>query len=196
MRYNICNSNICNSILQIFSNACIDKQESKMLTVIITREKFLEDLQGRTFSDVAHDPEQPFDAVLDFFNDDIKQRRLEESEIHHDRPPLAGVVRELESHPAIDRCLAETNTQRSLRLRQAIGVLVRIIMESRGWQKTGRKGSLGVRANKNQWKFTHNSGGLAFWFIRAERYVLVDGMPFQSVRERCQKLESTMPKQP
>lgn len=127
-----------------------------MPTVIITREKFLEDLQGRTFSDVANDPKQPFDAVLDFFNDANKQRRLEESEIHHDRPPLAGVVRELESHPAIDRSLAETHTQRSLRLRQAVGVLVRIIMEARGWQKTGRKGSLGVRADKSLWKLTHN----------------------------------------
>ena len=81
-------------------------------------------------------------------------------------------------------------------MRQAIGVLVRMIMEARGWQKTGRKGSLGVRADKNLWKFTHNSGGLAFWFIRAERYVRAEGMPFQSVRDRCQKLESTMPKQP
>lgn len=167
-----------------------------MPTVIITREMFLRDPQGRTFSDVVNDLEQPFDAVLDFFNDGNKQRRLEESEIHHDRPPLAGVVRELESHPAIDRSLAETHTQRSLRLRQAVGVLIRMIMEANGWQKTGRKGSLGVRADKNLWKLTHNSGGLAFWFIRAERYVRVEGMPFQSVRERCQKLESTMLKQP
>ena len=196
MSYNICTSNICSSIFCLFYNDGIDKQESKMPTVIITPEKFLEDPQGRTFSDVVNDPKQPFDAVLDFFNDENKQRRLEESEIHHDRPPLAGVVRELESHPAIDRSLAETHTQRSLRLRQAVGVLVRMIMEARGWQKTGRKGSLGVRAEKSLWKFTHNSGGLAFWFIRAERYVRAEGMPFQSVRERCQKLESTMPEQP
>lgn len=165
-----------------------------MPTVTITREKFLKDEQGRTFSDVVNDPEQPFDAVLEFFNDGNKQRRLEESEIHHDRPPLAGVVRELESHPAIERSLAEIHTQRSLRLRQVVGVLVRMIMEARGWQKTGRKGSLGVRADKNLCKFTHNSGGLAFWFIRAERYVRPEGMPFQSVRERCQKFESTIPK--
>ena len=41
-------------------------------------------------------PEQPFDATLELFNDENKQRRMEESEIHHDRPPLAGIVRELE----------------------------------------------------------------------------------------------------
>ena len=155
--------------------------------VTITREKFLEDLQGRTFSDVANDSAQPFDAVLEFFNDDSRQSRMEDSEIHHDRPPLAAVVRELESHPAIDRTLAETHTQRSKRLRQAVGVVVRMIMVARGWQKAGRKGSLGVR---NTSEANHNTGGLAFWFIRAERYVLTEGMPFQSVRERYQKLAS------
>ncbi len=166
-----------------------------MPSVTITREKFLEDLQGRTFSDVLKDPEQPFDAVLEFFNDDNRQRRMEESEIHHDRPPLAGVVRELESHPAIDQSLAETQTQRSKRLRQAVGVVVRIIMESRGWRKAGRKGSLGVRAGRNPSEPPHNTGGLAFWFIRAERYLRAEGMPFQSVRERYQKLESAVSQQ-
>ncbi len=160
-----------------------------MPSVKITREKFLEDLQGRTFSDVVKTPEQPFDAILEFFNDDDKQRRMEESEIHHDRPPLAGVVREFESLPAIDRSLAEADTQKSKRLRQAVGVVVRMIMLARGWQKTGRKGSLGVRNDSNRSETNHNTGGLAFWFIRAERYVRAEGMPFQSVRERIQKLE-------
>jgi len=45
----------------------------------------------------VNDPEQPFDEVLEFFNNEDRQRRMEESEMHHDRPPLAGVVRELES---------------------------------------------------------------------------------------------------
>jgi hypothetical protein len=164
-------------------------------SVIITRDKFLEDLQGRTFSDVVKDTDQPFEAVLEFFNNDSKQRRMVESEIHHDRPPLAGVIRELESHPAIDKILAELETQRSKRLRQAIGVVVRIIMESRGWQKTGRKGSLGVRAGSNPSQPSHNTGGLAFWFIRAERYVLAEGMPYKSVRERCKKLGYSVPRQ-
>jgi hypothetical protein len=122
--------------------------------------------------------DQPFDAVLEFFNDTNRQRRMEESEIHHDRPPLSGVVRELESHPAIDRSLADTHTQRSKRLRQAVGVVVRMIMQARGWRKTGRKGSLGVRTSKNGLAPNHNTGGLAFWFIRAERYEREEGMPF------------------
>jgi hypothetical protein len=157
-------------------------------SVTITRDTFLKDTQGRRFSDVVNDPHQPFDTVLEFFNDPNRQRRMEESEIHHDRPPLSGVVRELESHPAIDRSLADTHTQRSKRLRQAVGVVIRMIMQARGWRKTGRKGSLGVRTTKNGLAPNHNTGGLAFWFIRAERYERAEGMPFQSVRERCQKL--------
>jgi hypothetical protein len=153
-----------------------------MSSVTITKENLIEDLQGRTFSDVANDPEQSFEVILDFFNNEGRQRRMEESEIHHDRPPLAGVVRELETYPQIERALAETNNQKSKRLRQAIGVVVRMIMEARGWQKTGRKGSLGVR----QLEANHNTGGLAFWFIRAERYLRSNGMPYQSVRDRCQ----------
>ncbi len=162
--------------------------KEKIITpsVTITLEKFLEDIQGRRFSDVVNDPEQSFVQVIEFFNSENIQRRMEESEIHHDRPPLAGVVRELESHPAIDRSLSDIRTQRSKRLRQAIGVVVRMIMQSRGWQKTGRKGSLGVRNAKKQPEINHNTGGLAFWFIRAERYELAEGMPYRSVRERCQ----------
>ena len=156
-----------------------------MQIITITRATFLEDNQGRTFSDVVNDPQQPFDTVLDFFNDRSRQRRMEESEIHHNRPPLAGVVRELESHPDIDRSLADIKTQRSKRLRQAIGVVVRMIMQAKGWRKTGRKGSLGVRTTKNELDRTHNTGGLSFWFIRAERYERAEGMPFVSVRERC-----------
>lgn len=137
-----------------------------------------------------NDPQQPFDTVLEFFNDGDCQRRMEESELHHDRAPLAGVVRELESQPAINKFLAGVHASRSKRLRQAIGVLVRMIMQRRGWQKTGRKGSLGVRASRTERTPAHNTGGLAFWFIRAERYELIEGMPYRSVRDRCQELEA------
>jgi hypothetical protein len=67
-----------------------------MPTTLITRHEFLQDRQGRTFADVLKDGEQPFDDVLAFFNDEDRQRRMEESELHHDRAPLSGVVRELE----------------------------------------------------------------------------------------------------
>lgn len=159
----------------------------------VTRDDFLEDRQGKTFVDVANDSDQPFENVLKFFDDPDRQRRMEESELHHDRPPLAGVVRELESQPAIDRFLGGVHVRRNARFRQAIGVLVRMIMERRGWQKTGRKGSLGVRATGVAETPAHNTGGLAFWFIRAERYERAEGMPFQSVRKRCRELAPPAP---
>ncbi|MGQ0636033.1 MAG: hypothetical protein ACT4QC_15590 [Planctomycetaceae bacterium] len=138
---------------------------------------------------MLNDPEQPFDEVLEFFSNENRQRRMEDSEIHHDRPPLAGVVRELEAQPVIDRFLSGMHAQRSKRLRQAVGVVVRIIMEERGWRKTGRKGSLGVRAATIAQQPGHNTGGLAFWFVRAERYQRAEGMPFPSVRERRKKFD-------
>lgn len=161
-----------------------------MARVRVTRKDLLQDRQGKTFADVLNDPGQPFDIVLEFFNDSDRQRRMEESELHHDRAPLAGVVRELESLPDINQFLAGGRARRNARFRQAIGVLVRIIMERRGWRKTGRKGSLGVRALGAARMPAHNTGGLAFWFIRAERYERNDGMPYRSVRERCKELAS------
>lgn len=161
----------------------------KIMTAI-SRTDFLNDPQGKTFSDVVNDSKQPFDSVLEFFGDADRQRRMEEAELHHDRAPLAGVVRELESQPEINRFLGRLETRRNNRFRQAIGVLVRIVMEKRGWQRTGRKGSLGVRAERTSKAAAHNQGGLSLWFVRAERYELSTGMPYQTVRQRSEKLES------
>jgi hypothetical protein len=166
-----------------------------MKCVTITRDAFIQDPQGRTFADVWDDSQYPFDELLELFNDADWQRRMEESETHHDRPALAGVVRELEAHPRIDEFLATAHPRRSKRFRQAVGVLVRMIMEKRGWQKTGRKGSLGVRAKTAKRTATpgayHNTGGLAYWFLRAERYEPAQGRVYQTVKERCAELEST-----
>jgi len=169
-----------------------------MASVNITRQDFLRDRQGKTFADVLNDSEQPFDAVLDFFNDEDRQRRMVESEIHHDRAPLAGVVREFEALPSIDDFLSSKHPHRTKRLRQAVGVVVRMIMDHLGWKKTGKKGSLGVRTNVSPRSAKpgshHNTGGLAYWFLRAERYGRTEGMPFSSVKERLRKLKSPTPK--
>lgn len=169
-----------------------------MPAVTISRQQFLDDRQGRTFTDVLNDSEQPFDQVLAFFNSADRQRRMEESEVHHNRPPLAGVVRELESVADVDKFLATQHPRRTKRLRQAVGVVVRMIMERRGWQKTGKKGSLGVRAARAHHTARpgayHNTGGLAFWFLRAERYELANGMPYRSVRTRSKEYKTTSQK--
>jgi hypothetical protein len=164
------------------------------MNITITGEEFLADRQGRTFADVVNGSEQPFAEALKFFNDPDRQRRMEESELHHDRAPLAGVVRELESVPVINRFLGRIHPRRSQRFRQAIGVLIRIIMEKRGWKKTGKKGSLGVRNKSAAGQPRHNTGGLAFWFLRAERYAHPNHKPFASVRKRCRELASSEPR--
>jgi len=161
-----------------------------MARTAITKKQFLEDAQGRTFVDVVEDVDQPFDVVLAFFSSAARQQRMEESEIHHDRSPLAGFVRELEGEPEVNLFLSQVHANRSRRLRQAIGVVVRIIMERRGWNRTGRKGSLGVRASTAKGSPGHNTGGLAFWFVRGERYELGQGMPYRSVQDRCRELDS------
>jgi hypothetical protein len=173
--------------------------ERNVPRVTITRRDFLQDRQGRTFADVLKDREQPLDAVLEFFNNEARQRRMEESEIHHDRPPLAGVVRELESQTRIDQFLSCQHPRRTKRLRQAVGVVVRMVMERLGWKKTGKKGSLGVRSNVAHGTTApgayHTTGGLAFWFLRGERYGHPERKIYRSVRDRAQKLEAAPPKQ-
>jgi len=161
------------------------------MSYTITREGFLLDTQGAAFRDVANDPAQPFELLLDFFNDPDRQRRMAESEIHHDRAPLAGVVREMESegHLAINRYFEGIHPRHTKRLRRAVDVLVRMVMERLGWQKTGSKSFLGVRA---EWIFgspRHNLRGLSFWFLHGERYELQRGMPFRSVAERGAELQ-------
>lgn len=164
------------------------------MTITVTRDEFLADRQGRSFADVLDQSAQPFEAALSFFNDGDRQRRMEESEIHHDRPALAGVVRELEAVPAINRFLGRIHPRRSQRFRQAIGVLIRMIMQRRGWQKTGKKGSLGVRNATAAGQPRHNTGGLAFWFVRAERYQHRQRKSFTSTRQRCRNLAARQPR--
>ncbi len=149
--------------------------------VSITRQKFLEDRQGRTFADVANDKRFPFDAVIEFFGPADRQRRMLESETHHGRAPLAGVVKELEALPTVHKFLGTKHPRNSQRFRQAIGVIVRMIMEGHDWRKSGKKGSLGVRSTIAPGTPSHNSGGLAFWFIRADGNVSVGGREMKAV---------------
>jgi len=75
----------------------------------ISRAEFLSDRQGKTFADVGSDSGTPCDEVAELFNDDAREQRVEDSEIRHDRAPLAGAVRELESAPAVREFLGGKN---------------------------------------------------------------------------------------
>lgn len=160
-------------------------------------QQFGQDRQGRRFADVVADFRISFPAVLQWLEDPNRVRRMVESEIHHDRPALAGVVRELEAREDVDAFFRGNDGPTTIRFRQAVGVAVRILMESQGWERTGRKGSLGVRTKATPEKTRsgtgHNTGGLALWFLRAERYTRPAGMPFESVAARSPEAVATPP---
>lgn len=119
--------------------------------------EFREDNQGRRYADVLKMP--GFAHVLTFFDDRGRQRRMIESEQHHDRPALAGVVRELERDEKIKKLYEGLSKKEAVRFRQAVGVIVRIVMEKAHWNRTGQRGAL---------------KGLSKWFSRSERYILLE----------------------
>ena len=153
--------------------------------------QFAEDKQGRRYADVLK--LDLFQSILTFFDDPNRQRRMVESELHHDRPALAGVVRELEHREDLNEFFATNPGHVTTRFRQAIGLVVRIIMENNGWRKTGRKGSLGVRTKPEvatpMKGAATNNGGLSVWFTRAERYEPKDNMPYRPVEERAKEIQ-------
>ena len=148
-------------------------------------QQFAQDRQGRRFADVLNDTRISFPAILAFFNDPQRQRRLIESELHHDRPALAGVVCELEHRQDVDQFFRTNDGHVTTRFRQAIGVVVRIIMESHGWKTTGRKGSLGVRVKgptrtaTDRGRPQHGRSGAVVHPCRALRTRGRDAVPFR-----------------
>ena len=140
----------------------------------LTMKEFLSDKQGSRFRDVVEDSRLDFQVVVDFFNESARQIRMEDSEEHHDRPALAGVVRELENTEPFMSFFRRHDGHTTRRVRQAIGVVVRMLMEKRGWRKRGTKGSLGQRVSVRPRTTTpgayHNTSGLSWWFTRSERY--------------------------
>lgn len=121
-------------------------------------DEFLADDQGRRYSDVSQLP--GFEHVLAFFDDADRHRRMIESERHHKRPPLAGVVRELERDKTIEQFYSSLSPKKAVGFRQAIGVIVRIVMAKHEWFRFGtRRGSL---------------VGLSKWFGRTERYFIIE----------------------
>jgi len=138
----------------------------------ISKDDFLADPTGAKYPDVVNDPRVDFQGWLDFFNIEARQIRMEDAETHHLRPALAGVIRELEEDPAFVLYFLKTGTEKTARGRQAIGVLIRIIMEKRGWERAGKKGSLGQRLKFSpEGKFvSHNTSGLSLHFQKAEHY--------------------------
>lgn len=125
-------------------------------------EQFHADPHAMRYRDVLHTKaaRRALDDLLEFFESPDIVRRMIESERHHDRPALAGVVKELETllHKQIADALTIGDLHEgptAMRRNQMIGVIVRIVMKSNGWEPTGSKGSL---------------VGISTMFKRGERY--------------------------
>jgi len=141
---------------------------------MVTLKDFKEDDHGRKYADVLADHRVQFQVVIDYFNRKDIGRRMVESEKWHDRPPLAGVVKEFEDLNSIQEFLPEYDAHTTVRFRQAIGVLISMHMEALGYRKTGKKGSLGTRVGTTTGSTTpgayQNTSGLSKWFTKCERY--------------------------
>jgi hypothetical protein len=135
-------------------------------------DRFNADKQGRQFADVTSLPE--WAGAVEFFDNEKRQERMLWAEAEMNQPPLAGVIHEFEQLPLIDAFFSGRDSHSTVRFRQAVGVLVRVIMEEHGWHTAGRKGSLGTRSKVPPGTTTpgayQNESGLSKWFTRAEHY--------------------------
>jgi len=139
--------------------------QEEMMT--ITLKDFRSDLQGRRYADLTGDALEALKAVLALLNDEEAQRRMEDAEERHDRPALAGVVRDIEALKPVEKYLSSHDAHDTVRFRQAVGVAVRIVMDARGWDTTGDKGSVGRRVRGT---YENTPGSVSRWFTRSERY--------------------------
>lgn len=115
--------------------------------------------------------------VVGFFLDDpARIQRLEDAEIHHDRPALAGVARELgavfdSQARAADRPGRPGHWHVHI-LAKIAGFVVTLIMIDRGWRPIeGKKGSI----------------SLVTWITRAQRFEPPLDHPLRAVWEQHNK---------
>ena len=122
-----------------------------------------------------------------------------EAEVHHERPAFAGVVREFEMQQVFRDFLGKRDAHETQRFRQAVGVIVRMVMAEQGWVPTGKKGSLGQRAptvpRTTKPGAYSNTSGLSDWFTRTEHYNKPDtpggSTPPPSATRRARKRSRT-----
>ena len=134
-------------------------------------------------------PPDEFDDLLEFFAAPKRIRRMEEAEVHHDRPALAGVIREFEAQPLLG-VRAEQSWLEDVGNRQAVGAIVRIVMEDRGWLSTGMRGSLGLSRMFRKAERLMPPNGHPFRFLWVERHPTWKGRPSGRRRPRRMSRDS------
>jgi hypothetical protein len=137
----------------------------------LTLKSFLEDKQGRTYRDVAQNPDLNWDKWLRWFNDDQRLERMEIAEKHFGMPALAGVLKEFESEDFVQKYFGFHNLKETKRVKQALGVIARIYMEAKGWSKSGTPGPMGRRNPNYQGHGDHNTArSFSRYILRSEHY--------------------------
>lgn len=119
---------------------------------MLTMQDLLDDRTGRRYRDVIEAEPKAVEAVVDLLGRADLQAAMEKFEAYG-RPALYGAVRDVEALPAVVEL--RNSGRRTERFRQLVGVIARLAMESRGFETTGRAGSL---------------RSVSDWFMSAERY--------------------------
>ena len=126
---------------------------------------FTDDPHATRYRDELDRHPEAFRRLFALLNDPTNEQRLVDAEMHR-LPALCGVVRFIESDPAIEPVLAEGRGAH--RFRQTVGVAVKLKMAKLGWRTTGRKGT--VRG--------------ATYFTKAEHYAAAE-TPGDDPREKA-----------
>ena len=125
----------------------------------MTMSDFERDAQGRTYADVLSNPafRDALEDALAVMQQPVVLQRMFDAELHHDRPALAGAIKELEARPAFLKAVqGRTREENPIRrLKMAYGVACRLVMETHAWRKSASDGSL---------------AGVGRWFARARHY--------------------------
>jgi len=123
--------------------------EHIMTKLNTTRRNLLQDRQRRTVAAMLNDSEHFSDAMLAFSICEGRRRPMQDSETHHERIPMAEVVRESEAQPPIDDFFTSKPPHGTKQLRQAGDVATQLSMERHGWKQTGKRSPF--RAFEHRW---------------------------------------------
>ena len=122
-------------------------------------------------------PEGMLEKIIDWIYDDLdtstfpRIERMKTAETDFGLPALGGITKELEVLSFIEEYFKTHTVDESRRFRQGIGVLVKCIMETAGWEKLGKKGRLGRRNTSiKPGKPYNTSRSFSKYFTQAERY--------------------------
>lgn len=108
--------------------------------VSFTRSDYEQDYQGQKTQAIIQHPAWDFDQVMAFLASPRIQLRLVDSIEAHQRPPLAGIIRELESLVQPEK-IPDSELNHA-RMNQVIGIAVRILMGKLGYERTDKTTSL------------------------------------------------------